>query len=345
MTEKTKKLKVLLTGAGGHIGRCALDLLMEKKNTFDIRVFDLDTPKNREYFGRYGDDLEVYLGDISSPIDLVSPVTGVDAVIHMASVIPPLASDRPDLVDSVNIKGTKNLVVALEHYAPRAFLMFASSVAVYGDRFLNPFIKVTDQVNPVSDDHYGAGKVLMEQAIISSSLQWTIFRLSAIMGAGNHMMSGLMFRMPLEQLFEICTPKDTARAFVNGLSRLEELTGKIFNLGGGPQCTTTYRTFLENNFRIYGLGEFDFPRIAFATQNYHCGYYEDGDHLEELLHFRRDTLKDYYRQLQDSIPLAQRLATQAVSRLVKSYLLHLSRPYQAVKECDKEAMKFFFRSF
>lgn len=343
MTKRSEKIRVLLTGAGGHIGRNAVDLLLAKENVFAVRVFDLDTPKNREYFDRYKGKIEVYFGDITSPDDLILPVTGVDAVIHMASVIPPVASDHPELVDSVNVGGTKNLVTAMESYAPDAFLMFASSVAVYGDRFLNPFINVTDPVNPVSDDHYGEGKVLMEEAVMNSKLQWTIFRLSAIMGAGNHVMSGLMFRMPLEQLFEICTPRDTARAFVEGVTKVEQLTGKIFNLGGGPRCTTTYRTFLENNFRIYGLGAFDFPLHAFATQNYHCGYFEDGDDLEDIVHFRRDTLADYYRQLRKSIPSVQRIATQLTAKLVKSYLLHLSKPYQAVKENDEEALKFYFR--
>lgn len=340
-----EKMRVLLTGAGGHIGREALGLLLAKSDLFEIRVFDLDNLKNREYFDRFGEKLEVFFGDISRPEDLIAPVRDVDAVIHMVSVIPPLASERPDLVDTVNVGGTRNLVRAMEEYSPQAFLMFASSVAIYGDRFLDPFINITDPENPVSDDHYGEGKVLMEQAVRNSKLQWTIFRLSAIMGAGNHTMSGLMFRMPLEQLFEICTPRDTARAFVNGLTELEQLTGKIFNLGGGPQCTTTYRTFLENNFRIYGLGEFDFPLHAFATQNYHCGYFEDGDDLENIVHFRRDTLADYYDQVRESIPGIQRVATQLTSKLVKSYLLHLSEPYQAVKQRDVEAMRFYFREF
>ena len=335
---------VLLTGAGGTIGREIIKILLGRQGEYLVRAFDLPTPKNREYFGRYEGQIEVFYGDITKPQDLEEATKGVDHVIHLASVIPPLADEKPLLVDSVNVGGTRKLLKAVEENSPSSFFLFASSVAVYGDRFLDPFIKVGDPLNPSEGDHYGQGKVLMEESIQKSKLQWTAFRLPAIMGPQNHVMSGIMFRMPLQQLMEIATPRDTARAFVNALSsHREELTGRVFNLGGGAEATTTYGDFLANNFRIYGLGEFDFPLHAFATKNFHCGFYEDGDVLEGILHFRRDTLESYYRQLENSISWVQKKATQLMAPLVKSYLLHLSEPYKAWKSRDAEAIDFFFR--
>ena len=339
----TAPKRVLITGAGGTIGREALKMLHRRSDEFRVRVFDLPSAKNREFFGRYEPDLEVYYGDITRKEDLDKATKEVDFVIHLASVIPPLADEKPELVDSVNVGGTDNLVRALEQNSPQAFILFASSVAVYGDRFLDPFIKVSDPVNPNDDDYYGQGKVLMEQIIKDSKLQWTSFRLGAIMGASNHVMSGIMFRMPLRQLMEIATPKDTARAFVNGLNHREELAGRVFNLGGGAECTTTYQDFLENNFRIYGLGEFDFPLHAFATKGFHCGFYEDGQVLEDILHFRRDTLESYYRRLDKSISWPQEKATQLMAPIVKSYLLHLSEPYEAWINRDSEKIERYFR--
>ena len=334
---------VLLTGAGGTIGREIIKILLRRSSEYVVRAFDLPSAKNREFFSRHEGDIEVFYGDITKPGDLEEATKGVDYVIHLASVIPPLADEKPLLVDSVNVGGTRKLLKAVEENSPSAFFLFASSVAVYGDRFLDPYIKVGDPLNPSEGDHYGRGKVLMEESIQKSKLQWTTFRLPAIMGPQNHTMSGIMFRMPLEQLMEIATPRDTARAFVNALSHREELTGRTFNLGGGAAATTTYGDFLANNFRIYGLGEFDFPLHAFATKNFHCGFYEDGDILEGILHFRRDTLESYYRQLKNSIPWVQKKATQLMAPLVKSYLLHLSEPYKAWTTRDEEAMDFFFR--
>ena len=343
MNNDKKKKVVLLTGGAGNIGREVISMLLERSDEYAVRVFDLPSAKNRDYFDSLGSRVEVYLGDITREADLRAPALGVDYVLHLASVIPPLADEKPELAERVNVGGTRKLLRAVEEESPGAFFLFASSVSVYGDRFLDPFIRVTDPVAPIAEDVYGRGKTETEKDIASSRLQWTIFRLAAIMGPQNHVMSGIMFRMPLQQLFEIATPRDTARAFVNALGHREELTGKFFNLGGGPDCVTTYKDFLEQNFRVYGLGEFDFPLHAFATKNFHTGVYEDGGDLEEILHFRRDTLESYYRQLDDSISWLQRKATQLTAPLVKSYLLHLSEPYKAWISRDEEAIGYFFR--
>ena len=234
----TKK-SVLLTGAGGSIGREIVKQLVAS-GQYELRVFDLDNPRNREFFDRYEGALKVYFGDITDPESLVAPTTNVDVVLHMASVIPPLAHDRPELAHKVNVEGTKNLITQLEQHSPNAFIAIASSVATYGDRLLNPYIKVSDPLTPAEGDNYAETKIAMERLVQESKLRWTIYRLAAIMGVGNHHVGKLMFRMPLEQIMEIATPRDTARAFVYTLEYLDEVEGKIFNLGGGAECTTTY---------------------------------------------------------------------------------------------------------
>lgn len=337
------KINVLLTGAGGSIGREALEMLVRNSSRYHLRVFDLNTPKNREYFDRFGDKLQLFLGDITNIEDLEEATKGVDVVLHMASIIPPLAHDNPELARKVNVEGTRNLISKLKEQSPNCFLLMASSVATYGDRLLNPYIKVGDPLIPAEGDNYAVTKIEMEELVQSSGLRWSIYRLAAIMGFGNHQVGRLMFRMPLEQVMEICTPRDTARAIVHTLDHIEEVDGRIFNLGGGAECTTTFGEFLAKNFEIFGLGALDFPSHAFAQKNFHCGYFIDGDELEQILHFREETLESYYQKLREKTPLLQRLATKAVSKLVKSYLLSKSEPYKAWLEQDREAMKLFFR--
>lgn len=337
-----KNLTILLTGAGGSIGREITEMLIHKGG-YDLRVFDLGTPKNREFFDRHRDSLTAYLGDITQLETLTEATTGVDVVLHMASIIPPLAHDNPDLAQKVNVEGTKNLVAQLEQNSPKAFIAMASSVATYGDRLLDPYIKVTDPLTPAEGDNYAVTKIEMEKIVQNSQLRWTIYRLGAIMGAGNHQVGKLMFRMPLEQVMEIATPRDTARAFVHTLEHIEAVEGKVFNLGGGPQCTTTYGEFLAKNFELFGLAPLDFPSHAFATKNFHCGYYEDGNDLENILHFRQDTLEDYYQAVKKSTSPLTKLGAKMFSGIIKNYLLSKSEPYKAWKEQDKKAMEFFFR--
>ncbi len=137
-----------MTGAGGSVGREALMLLLHEADSYNVRIFDLDTPANRRFFADFGDAVEVFYGDITRKDDLRDPIIGTDVVIHLASVIPPLANEKTHLVDRVNVGGTKNLVEIMEQYAPKAFLLFASSVAVYGDRLQNPYIRVEDPLLP-----------------------------------------------------------------------------------------------------------------------------------------------------------------------------------------------------
>ncbi|CEN44702.1 NAD-dependent epimerase/dehydratase family protein [Capnocytophaga canis] len=338
-----QKKTILLTGAGGSVGKEALQLLVNKHNLYNIRIFDLDTPKNRKYFETFSDKIEIFYGDITRKEDTVAPVTGVDVIIHLASVIPPLANEKTHLVDSVNVGGTRHLVENTEKYAPDAFMLFASSVATYGDRLQDPYIRVTDPLVPSEGDYYAQGKIIMEKIVRESRLQWSIFRLGAIMGPKNHKISGIMFLMSLDQLMEIATPRDTARAFVNGIDHLQSLNQKIFNLGGGADCVTTYREFLGKNFEIYGLGKLNFPERAFATKNFHCGVYVDGDELEKIVRFRKDTLEDYYQMVREATPMLQRWATRLFAPIIKKYLLSKSEPYKAWKQNDTEKIKRYFQ--
>ncbi|MDO5523716.1 MAG: NAD(P)-dependent oxidoreductase [Bacteroidia bacterium] len=336
------KTRILLTGASGSVGYEALKQLISLKDKFEITVFDLKTPKNEKLLGKFSNDIRLFYGDIAHPEATAEASKNQDFVIHLAALIPPAAYNDKALTEKINAQGTKNLIGNLEKYSPGAFLAYSSSVATYGDRLKNPYIKVTDPLKPSLGDYYAETKIMAEEAIRNSQLRWTIFRLSAIMGAGNHKISGLMFLMPLETPVEITTPEDTARAFVHAVEHKEELQGKIFNLGGGEKNRIIYRDLLQKSFRIYGLGELNFPEGAFAKRNYHCAYYADSDELENILHFRRDTIDTYFQKVKASVPAVQRFFTGLFKGIVKKSLLSKSEPYAAYKSGDSDKMKYYF---
>ncbi len=151
-----------------------------------------------------------------------------------------------------------------------------------------------------------------------------------------------MFHMPLDTYIEITTPEDTARAFVKALGHEKVLNRKTFNLGGGEKCRTNYRTMLETVFSIVGLKNLDFPKHAFAPTNFHCGYYDDGDDLEQILHFRKQTLDDFYKAYEKATTPFMKKTTSLLSPLIKRKLLKHSEPYKAYKEKDKELTNRFF---
>lgn len=336
------KKRILLTGASGTVGREVLKQLLDLKDRFDVSVFDLKTPKSIRLFSSFGNGFHVFYGDISDPNGTIEAVRNQDAVIHLAALIPPAADVNKPLAEKINVYGTLHLVNNLEKFSPNAFFVYSSSVAVYGDRLENSQIRVTDKLKPSMGDYYAETKIRAESIIRKSKLQWAIFRLSAIMGAGNHKISGLMFHMPLNTPMEITTPEDTARAFVNSLDKQPELVGKIFNLGGGDKNRILYRNFLQKSFDIYGLGKLNFPEYAFAQKNFHCGYYADGDVLEDILHFRKDTLDTYFKKVKDGITPLQRFFAKLVRTAVKKNLLLKSEPYNAFRKNDTGQLKRYF---
>lgn len=332
-------IHVLLTGASGTVGIEVLRKLVEMDN-IKLTVFDKKTPRVTKLYAPFLNKIDLIYGDLSHEVDISWIPDDLDVVIHLAAIIPPLADAQPDLTYKVNVRGTKQLIKVLESNSPNAFLMYSSSISVYGDRVLNPEITIDDPLNPSEGDLYGRTKVEAEELIKCSQLNWSIFRLAAIMK--NHKISKLMFHMPLSTSLEICTPKDTAKAFVEGIFKKEVLSGKVYNLGGGEKCRISYQHFLEKSFRLFGLGSLNFPKYAFAEKNFHCGIFKDGDDLENILHFRHDTLDSYFAETKHSISIVTKFITSLFRVFIKQSLLKQSEPRRAIQNKDIRMLQHFF---
>jgi len=342
----TYKTKILLTGASGTVGSNVLQQLAENQE-IDLTVFDLKTSKAQKTFAPFAQKTHIIYGDITNFKSIEAACSDKDVVIHLAAIIPPASNENPTLAYKVNVEGTQNLVRGVEAKSPNAFFLYASSVAIYGDWVKNPYINVGDPIQPSEGDEYALTKMKAEQFIRDSQLDWSVFRLCAIMGIGNHKVSGLMFEMPLDTCIEIASPEDTARAFNHAATQSNKrnlLSKKIFNLGGGTNFRMIYKDFLALNFDIFGLGEVNFLPYVFAEKNSHCGYYQDGDDLEKILHFRRDSIDTYTQKLKKATPAFQRMATKLVKSIVKKQLLKKSEPYQAYQAKDATLLKRFFDS-
>lgn len=332
--------KILLTGASGTVGYEVLKQLFQKKSLYEITVFDVESFKSKKRFKPFKSNIAIVYGDISNEKDLSQIGSNFNVVIHLAAIIPPLADEKPALAQRVNTLGTEKLIRHLESNSPEAFFIYSSSISVYGDRLKTPWIKVTDKLEPAPGDEYAKTKIKSEQIIQNSKLDWSIFRLTAIMGG--HKISKLMFHQPLDTSLEIASSEDTGRALVNAIEKQEELSKKIFNLGGGKHCRISYEDFLVRSFEIYGLGKFDFKPGSFADKNFHCGFYADGDELNDLLNFRRDTVDSFFEKEKNKISWLRKVITSLLKNPIKRILENQSEPLAARKNQDKELMKQFF---
>lgn len=333
---------VLLTGAAGAVGLETLQELIRRRDRYAIRVVEVRNPRTEKALRPFRQAVETCWVDLTDRTAVEACVKGVEKVIHLAAIIPPLADRQPALAERVNVQGTHNLIAALQQSAPEAFLLYSSSVSVYGDRVKNPWIKVTDLLRPSEGDYYAVTKIKAEQIIQSSGLRWSIFRLTGIFNP-RQKLDPLFFHMPLETCIEMATTRDTGYALAQALDHGAELQGRIFNLGGGEKCRIIYRDLLEGCFAATGLGGLDFPPEAFADHNFHCGYFLDSAELEQVLHFQHDSFDDYLSNYARQVPLLQRWLTWTLRPTIKRYLLRKSDPYQALRRRDRKMMQRFFR--
>lgn len=333
-------MNLLITGAGGTVGLETLQAILEKKHNHNITVIDLPTAKRK--LEKYQKNINIIYGNLTKIKDIEKIPQNLDVIIHLAAIIPPIADEKPELAYKVNVQGTKNLIENIEKYSPNATIIYGSSISVYGDRLKNPMIKVSDKLTPSQGDEYAKTKIKAENIIKKSHINWTIFRLTAVFGIKNHKIDKIMFHMPLKTPMEIITPKDAGKAFANAIDKKNELNRKIFNLSGGEKCRISYKKFLETAFKIMGLGKLKFPKIAFATQNFHCAYYQDGNDLEKILHFRNDTIETYFHNLKNNSKTILKIITKIISPIIKLIMLNKSEPYKAVKNNNTEDIKRFF---
>ncbi len=332
-------LKVLLTGAAGSIGHETLKVLIEKN--YEVTVIDLPTKKNKKLLKKYMGQAKILFGSINNEELIAKAIKNQDAVIHLAAIIPPLADKNPDLTRKVNYFGTLNIVKAIKKYNKKCFLIYTSSVSVYGDRIDNPWIKVGDKLKASYSDYYAYTKIETEKLIASSHINYTIFRLTGIMG--HPKTDPLMFHMPLNTKIEIASTQDTALALVNALEHTKKLNHHIYNLGGGKKCRTTYRDFITNMFKIYGLNIKFLKESAFAEKNFHCGYFLDSHKLNDILNFQHDSLDSYYARVKSQTKGLVRNISKILSRPIIYSLNKKSEPLQAKKKNDKNLISRFFK--
>ena len=160
---KETAMKVLVTGAMGIVGLNAIAELARRGHR--VRVFDLPTNNNRRTAKKLQPGTEIVWGDVRNLADVRRAVSGVDAVIHLAAIIPPLADRKPALAEAVNVGGTANVVRALEESTSPPKLVFTSSISVYGDRVADPYIGLDDPLAPNPDDAYAHHKIACEGII------------------------------------------------------------------------------------------------------------------------------------------------------------------------------------
>jgi nucleoside-diphosphate-sugar epimerase len=294
-------MRILLTGSFGNIGKDVLRLLLH--SGYRVRCFDIETERNRKVFESFSTHpwkarrIELSWGDIRNHADVLKAVEDIQAIIHLAAVIPPSSEKNPETAHAINVEGTRHLIRAAEALDPRPRFIFTSSVSVYGPRMSDPPPRTTDDpVRPT--DNYSSHKVECEGMLRESMLPWTVLRVAAVSVADlNGSMDPILFEIPLDQRIEFVHSRDVARACVNSLS--EDVVHRVLHVGGGIGSQMLQREFLRRILEATGVGMF--PESAFfvpeKASDWFYTDYMDTQEAQALLHYQVYTFDDYLQEL------------------------------------------------
>jgi nucleoside-diphosphate-sugar epimerase len=237
---------VLITGGAGSVGRILVSRL--RQDGRPVRVFDLPS---MNYAGLEGvDGIEVIKGDITNADTVWKAVDGVEAVIHLAAILPPASERDRAKTFAVNVDGTTHIVRALESLAPQAVLVFSSSVSTYGDTAQEPPPVCVSHAQRAIDV-YAESKIAGEQVLRASQAAWVILRIAGIAVPAFQEPPVVWPFMP-DQRVELVHRDDVVTA-IHGATTTSAARGQVLNIAGGATWQTTGRRYVEQLYDLMGV--------------------------------------------------------------------------------------------
>jgi UDP-glucose 4-epimerase len=179
-------MKVLVSGAGGFLGRHVVKRLLAQGHTVRamIRPFSSDP--------HWTGDVEVLRADLRVPESLLSAFSGIDAVIHLAAA----TTGSEDQQFTSSVVGTEHFIHAMAQSEVKR-LIHVSSLVVYDWSRAG---KILSEQTPLVQDIYGMGgytiaKVWQERLVTraANTCRWdlTIMRPGFIWGPQHADLAGM----------------------------------------------------------------------------------------------------------------------------------------------------------
>ena len=237
----------------------------------------------------HGDLVRVLVEDVRDAEALAAAAEGTSAVFHLAAQVAVTGSLLSPMDDfEVNARGTLNLLEALRAQANPPPVFFTSTNKVYGSLEDMEFRLEGERYVPCDEpvrargisEHrpldfyspYGCSKGAADQYVLDYArtfgLRAVVFRMSCIYGPHQcgtedqgwvaHFLIQALKNQSVtlygdgKQVRDVLFVEDLINAFLLAKERIGELSGQVFNLGGGVGNTVSLLELLDQIERLHG---------------------------------------------------------------------------------------------
>ncbi|WP_334162971.1 SDR family NAD(P)-dependent oxidoreductase [Phenylobacterium sp.] len=265
---------VLVTGGAGFIGSNLADRLASEGHTVIVQdaLVREGVERNLAWLkSRHGGRIVHLAADTRDRRAVDEAVREAQAVFHLAAQVAVTTSLADPVEDfEINVQGALNVLEAARRRGGRTPVIFASTNKVYGDLADVPLELAGDAYRPTDpalrvrgvsegrplDFHtpYGCSKGAADQYVLDYSrsfgLPTCVLRMSCIYGPRQmgtedqgwvaHFLIRALEGQPISiygdgrQVRDIMNVADTVEAYMAAWRRIDRVSGRAFNLGGGP---------------------------------------------------------------------------------------------------------------
>ena len=277
-------MKYLVTGAVGRLGREVLRILRIEGH--EVRAFDLpDVPWE---IVKDIEGVEVFLGDVTQAHMVSQACEKVDAVIHLAALLPPRSEADRKLTLKVNVDGTRNIISTLNQMSGIP-LIFASSISTYGSTAM--------EEPPIREDHflhahniYSESKIEAERLIMASDIPHVIFRLAPI-AVANLVELPEVIPYRADQRVEFVCVEDVGRAIIAATENADA-RDRTFNIASGSSWQMRGGEYIDAFYSALGV-EVD---PVFSDEYTAIDWYDTS--RSAILDYQRVTFDKFLEKLQ-----------------------------------------------
>ncbi len=283
---------VLVTGGAGFIGCNLADRLAREGHrvcVYDTLARPGVRSNLQWLIDRHGDLVEPIIADVRDVDALEIAMRDVCAVFHFAAQVAVTTSlEMPRHDFEVNTAGTFNVLEAAVREKQQVPVIFASTNKVYGDLAGVPCVPSAEGYRParldlaangVGEDQpldfhtpYGCSKGAADQYVLDAArsfgLPAAVLRMSCIYGARQqgtedqgwiaHFLLQALSGEPItiygdgHQVRDVLEVSDVVEAYLAAWRNITRVSGRAFNIGGGPENAVSLLTVIDEIGEILG---------------------------------------------------------------------------------------------